>query len=375
MHGRQLAHAPYLTVQDARPLGNNRCMKVGPTHTHCDICFAIDGVLRRETARHVTHECPYSQIVIDPLLRSFASRYVADRAALATLPTAQLLSLFERLYTTGSTIETTIPAVVAANFAGSICLALFQRASRNAPGSRPAALDFSPRSLFSAIVRTLRLRAAHTRRLSKALDDNLIILHPGIDEWLEIHGHCAAWQKAWGAIASWDGLLIPESFDQAPVGNSGGCGAPLVDAHVASRLCLTTSYPHRVTVRLRLSVGLKLGTGCGADYVPADPHLDSWPLASDRPPEYRVEQILAERVLRGGTQYHVKWCNYDAPTWEPAQLLSGTDALARWQMRPDVSTFTFVKRGDLGRVDEILACPNLPTTRLHVFRNLRCGTL
>ena len=58
MHGRQLAHALYLTVQDARPLGNNRCMKVGPTHTHCDICFAIDGVLRRETARHVTHECP-----------------------------------------------------------------------------------------------------------------------------------------------------------------------------------------------------------------------------------------------------------------------------------------------------------------------------
>ena len=134
MHGRQLAHALYLTVQDAHPLGNNRCMKVGPTHTHCDICFAIDGVLRRETARHVTHECPYSQIVIDPLLRSFASRYVADRAALATLPTAQLLSLFERLYTTGSTIDTTIPAVVAANFAGSICLALFQRASRNAPG-------------------------------------------------------------------------------------------------------------------------------------------------------------------------------------------------------------------------------------------------
>jgi len=30
-------------------------------------------------------------------------------------------------------------------------------------------------------------------------------------------------------------------------------------------------------------------------------------------------------------------------------------------------------RGDLGRVDEILACPNLPTTRLHVFRNLRAS--
>ena len=55
-----------------------------------------------------------------------------------------------------------------------------------------------------------------------------------------------------------------------------------------------------------------------AGFDPADPHLDSWPLASDRPPEYRVEHILAEHVLRGGTQYHVKWCNFDAPTWKPA---------------------------------------------------------
>eukprot|EP00966_Prymnesium_polylepis_P232965 5388209-Prymnesium_polylepis.1 len=51
-------------------------------------------------------------------------------------------------------------------------------------------------------------------------------------------------------------------------------------------------------------------------------------------------------------------------------------ALMRWrvgrQMRPGVSTFTFVMRGDLGRVDEMLACPNLPILRaeyvFHVFQ-------
>ena len=48
-HGRREAEALYLTVFDARPLGNDRCPKVGPTHAHCDICWLVDGVLRRET--------------------------------------------------------------------------------------------------------------------------------------------------------------------------------------------------------------------------------------------------------------------------------------------------------------------------------------
>lgn len=65
MRGHRLAHALYMTVHDARPLGNGRCLKTGPTHMHCDICWHVDRTLRRELTSHVGHDCPYSRLVID----------------------------------------------------------------------------------------------------------------------------------------------------------------------------------------------------------------------------------------------------------------------------------------------------------------------
>ena len=44
MHGHLTAHHLYMTVNDARPLGNARCRKVGPTHMYCDICWHVDRV-------------------------------------------------------------------------------------------------------------------------------------------------------------------------------------------------------------------------------------------------------------------------------------------------------------------------------------------
>ena len=245
------------------------------------------------------------------------------------------------MYTTGSSVDTTIPEVVASNLAGAVSHALFQRVARNAPGPSPSAIDFSPRSLYATVWRLLSQRAVHTLRLSQELDDNLSILHPGIEPWLEEHGHVAEWSQAWGPLAPDGRLALPPTFDLAPVGCGGGCGAPLLPAHVSSRLTLSSSRlayrgplpapcPQRVHVCLRLSVGLRLGAGWGTSHVPTYPSLDSWPLPVSCAPEYRVDRILAERTLRGGTRYLVKWSNHTAPTWEPASNLAGCDALDRW---------------------------------------------
>ena len=70
--GRRETEAIYLTVNDGRTIGNARCAKPGPTQAHCDICWHVFGVLQRETALHVASECPYSRLVIDPVLREVA---------------------------------------------------------------------------------------------------------------------------------------------------------------------------------------------------------------------------------------------------------------------------------------------------------------
>ena len=79
MHGHLPAHALYMTVNDARPLGNGRCQKSGPTHMHCDICWHVDRSLKRELSSHVTVDCPYSRIIVDPLMRSLLSLYLLTR--------------------------------------------------------------------------------------------------------------------------------------------------------------------------------------------------------------------------------------------------------------------------------------------------------
>ena len=385
-HGRREAEALYLTVFDARPLGNDRCPKVGPTHAHCDICWLVDGVLRRETTRHVSHECPYSQLVLDPLVREFAMRVVHEghTDTIATMPTSQLLTLFERLYTTGSTVDTPIAPAVAHNLAGCISRVLFARASSNAPRSPPAPLRFSPSLAYAEIVSLLQDRANHTFRFAGEQDNNLAILHPGIEPWLLEHGHVAEWQKAWSSLVGSDGQLqLPRRYDAARVGPSGGLGAPLCSPHVCLRLGLTVSTvtyrgplprpcPTRVHVCIRLSVGLVLGARQGPTGVcsPADPSSIAWPLPSDSPPEYAVEAIVAERVVRGSTHYQIRWSRHADLTWEPASALANTTALNQWIARSG-DTFSFAMRGSVARILSVLDnCHGVPASRLHALRNL-----
>jgi hypothetical protein len=49
--------------------------------------------------------------------------------------------------------------------------------------------------------------------------------------------------------------------------------------------------------------------------------------------EYKVEDIVDERVRKGQTQYQVKWTGYEALTWEPQANVISTDAYVRWTAR------------------------------------------
>ena len=393
VHGRREAHELYLTVNDGRPIGNARCSKQGPTHAHCDICYQVDGVLRRETTAHVVRDCPYAQLVLDAVLREVVSLYqgsddndnsLYDGAAL--LPAAALLDTYERLYITGSCINTPLPAAVASNLAGCISRVLFQRAAANAPRPSPRALQFSPHHAYASVISLLCERAAHTFRYARSLDDRLSILHPGIEPWLEEHGHVPEWRSTWGKLMgeSGDACALPRLYAGARVGNSGARGVPLLATHTCARLATSSTVVHyrgplpapcltRVHVCVRLSVGVALGVGRGDAHVPPDPLDNVWPRPVGATPEYAVEEIVAERTVRGETRYQVKWLNYAIPTWEPATHLAGTAALHRWLLQPGTGAYAFVMRGDLDKLDQILSYPGIPPSRLHVFRNLRAA--
>ena len=103
-------------------------------------------------------------------------------------------------------------------------------------------LRFSPSLAYAEIVSLLQDRANHTFRFAGEQDNNLAILHPGIEPWLLEHGHVAEWQKAWSSLVGSDGQLqLPRRYDAARVGPSGGLGAPLCSPHVCLRLGLTVS--------------------------------------------------------------------------------------------------------------------------------------
>ena len=141
-HGRREAHALYLTVNDARTLGNGRCTKPrslgyrwstdaahpileplpNPAYMHCGICWRVDGLLVRESTLHVIRDCPYSQLVIDPLLRALCRACSPTHSSL-TLSTASLLTTHELLTITGSNLASpSFHADIGPNIAGSISL-------------------------------------------------------------------------------------------------------------------------------------------------------------------------------------------------------------------------------------------------------------
>ena len=387
-HGRREAHELYLTVNDGRPIGNDRCMKRGATRTYCDICWHVDGVLRHETTAHVIRECPYSQLVLDPIIRELARRLVPDhnQPLLATLPCSDILRIFERVYATGSAIDSTIPPVVAANIAGCISRVLFARARNNAPRPTPSTINFSPHVAYADIIAMLRDRVKHTYTYACAQDDNLAILHPGIEEWFAAgNGNVFEWRKKWSAIADEHGnLQLPTSLNTATIGNSGSRGITLAQPRVCARptlLVTTIPYrgplprpcPTRIHVTIRLSVGFPLGTGYGDTHDPTDITDDAWPYARNTPPEYPVAAILRERVSRGMTRYEVKWQNHTTTTWEPADQLANTQALAEYRTRPGAGTFTFVMHGDVARLDLLLACTTLPKHRRDNLKNQRAA--
>ena len=56
MRGHLNTHALYVTVTDARPIGNGRCQKLVPTSMHCDICWHVGHALRRELSSYVSFD-------------------------------------------------------------------------------------------------------------------------------------------------------------------------------------------------------------------------------------------------------------------------------------------------------------------------------
>ena len=157
--GYLTAHALYMTVQDARPIGNDRCRKNGPTHAMCDICHHVDHVSCRELSTHVLLDCPYSRLVADPIARCLLAVYAATpaiRDQWLTCPSDTLLDTCALLFRTGCplSLPVNIPQPIASNVAGCLSIALFSRCSRNAP------LRSSPRSPPQPVVR-LRL-SCHT---------------------------------------------------------------------------------------------------------------------------------------------------------------------------------------------------------------------
>jgi len=110
--GFQTAHALYMTTHDARPLGNERCMKTGPTHAHCDICWHISRTTSRELSTHVLADCPYSRLVVDPVMRCLLSLYAPDsptRNHWLTCPSDTLLDTCALLLRTGCPLGLPVP--------------------------------------------------------------------------------------------------------------------------------------------------------------------------------------------------------------------------------------------------------------------------
>ena len=70
----------------------------------CDICWHVDGVARRETALHVARDCPYSRLVVDPLLRELASRFDGG-SRLSGLSSQDLIAELELLLLAGSNLS------------------------------------------------------------------------------------------------------------------------------------------------------------------------------------------------------------------------------------------------------------------------------
>jgi len=67
---------------------------------------------------------------------------------------------------------------------------------------------------------------------------------------------------------------------------------------------------------------------------PSHPHrrnIAPPPIEVEGVPEYQIEAIQDERILRGKRQFLVKWTGYPQPTWEPASLLRNAEALDRWR--------------------------------------------
>lgn len=46
-----------------------------------------------------------------------------------------------------------------------------------------------------------------------------------------------------------------------------------------------------------------------------------------------MERILDEKLVKGKTQYLIKWQGYDDQTWEPASHMAKTEALLEWKKR------------------------------------------
>ena len=374
--GFAAAHSLYMTLHDARMIGNERCRKPGPTHTLCDICWHVDRCPRRELSSHTLADCPYSQIVTDPILRSLLASYAkdpSDRSSWLTAPPSTIAEACARLLHSGSNIglPVPVPAPVAASIAGCISTVLFSRASSNAPPLPnptrfriPRPLSFSPYPPYQQLARLIHDRLDHTRRRAIALDDRLIVLHPGIEAWLGEHGHYPEWEKQWGP------LDIPLTLDQAPVGSSGALGLPSSPTVVIPTLTLSLPAP-QPSPPARVSLRLAVGPRIGSLDSPADPTTDAWPLSPHDSPSYAIDHIIGSRVSASrGPEYLIRWLHRpDQSSWEPAASLADTTALDHWLMRPR-GPHTVPLRGDRPRLESLLASPRLPPTRAPNLRNL-----
>lgn len=87
-------------------------------------------------------------------------------------------------------------------------------------------------------------------------------------------------------------------------------------------------------------------------------------------PEYAVDCILAERLVRGSLRYKVQWHNYTNTTWEPASNLSGCAALDQWRVRPGLGTFSVTMHGSRSHLTDVLSIPGIPRSKLHTVSNL-----
>ena len=363
-HGRSLMQSLYLTALDARPIGNERCFKAGPTHMKCDICWHVDSRSQRELARHVLIDCPYSRLPVDAFLRAILACYADEPDDVHSMTNEALFDTCTPLLVSGSPGDTEIPSEVAANVAGVISQVVFARAHANAPDpNSPRPLSFDSHLLYTRMRALLSERSRNTHRFAVQSDGVIRILHPGIEPWLLEHGHVVDWLHAWRRLSDKDGnLAIPRTLSDARVGCTGITGVSSLPVHVCPRLSLASLPRLGPRVSLRLSVGRVVGAA--RDDAPADPSRDSWPLRADATPEYAIDCILDERVSRArGITFQVRWLQHGQHiTWEPAVHLHGSRALELWQLRP-VGDYTCCIRADRSRLQAVAAIPGLSPTR------------